>query len=69
MKDPIKAMSDLKFTLSLSLLSHEHSDVYAKVLRVERVDGGYLIQCEFTDIDPEGQRALCVFVDNILTGK
>lgn len=61
-------MADIKLTLSRSLLSDEHSDIYAKAVRMETLGGYYQGHFEFTDIDEKGKAALKEFIDRILEG-
>ncbi|NRB42307.1 MAG: PilZ domain-containing protein [Pseudomonadales bacterium] len=55
--------SEIKITLSLSLLSHGNSDIYARVLRSGNRDGKNECHLEFTAIETAAQIALKNFVD------
>jgi len=63
----IEAFTDIKATISLSMMSVELTDIYAKVLRVNRLDEG-VFECrvEFTTLDPSAQQAIKDFVDSLV---
>lgn len=63
---PLMPFDDIKMALSLSLLSGELTDIYAKVLRVTEVQGAYKCPVEFTSIDSKAQQAIKEFVDGIV---
>jgi adenylate cyclase len=63
---PLLPFDDIKMALSLSLLSGELTDIYAKVLRVTEVQGAYKCPVEFTSIDSKAQQAIKEFVDGIV---
>mgnify|MGYP000484950821 CR=1 FL=1 len=58
--------SEVKLALSLSLMSQESKDVYAKILRKEKIDNGYRYSMEFTFIDSASQATLKQFVDSMV---
>lgn len=63
----IEAFADIKATISLSMMSGELTDIYAKVLRVNRLDEGiYECRVEFTTVDPPAQQAIKDFVDSVV---
>jgi len=62
----IDKFSDLRLQVSLSLIGNEISDVYAKVLRVRKVDGQFDIGMEFTTIDEKAAKSLKSFIDSNL---
>lgn len=55
---------DIKITLSLSLMGHNSTDIYARVLRVNQFESSYECNLEFTVIDDEAQNAIKEFVDH-----
>jgi adenylate cyclase len=57
---------DIKITLSLSLMGHELTEIYAKVLRVNEVNGAFRCPVEFTSIDAKAAQAIKEFVDSIV---
>jgi len=63
----LEPFSEVRLTLSLSLLSERSKDVYAKVLRKEPFQDEYRYSMEFTSIDPVSQRTLNQFVDNMVS--
>lgn len=59
--------SELKFSLALSLLSPEVTDIYARVLRVADHSPDYECSIEFTSIDDTGQNVVREFVDRAVS--
>ena len=57
---------DIKIALSLSLMGHELTEIYAKVLRVTEVNGEYKCPVEFTSIESKAAQAIKEFVDGIV---
>ena len=57
---------DIKIALSLSLMGHELTEIYAKVLRVTEVNGEYKCPVEFTSIEAKAAQAIKEFVDGIV---
>lgn len=65
--EPLEEHAEICIKLSLSLMSNESSDVYARVLRVRETDHGeYEFQTEFTMIEDFARRELKSFVDQIV---
>jgi adenylate cyclase len=62
----LKAHSQIKFVLSLSLMGNRNSDVYATLLRIIEGTGEFKCQMEFTSIEPEAKRELKEFIDSIV---
>lgn len=62
---PIEPFGDIKIALSLTLPGSDLSEIYAKVLRVSRVDQSYECSVEFTYIDTRASLAIKEFVDAI----
>ena len=63
---PIEPFDDIKIALSLSPPDSTLSEIYAKVLRVFPVDGGYECNVEFTYIDAAASLAIKEFIDGVL---
>jgi len=63
LKKPVPVNAELRFSVALSLLSPELTDIYARVLRVAASSDGYDCSLEFTSIDDAGQQAVRQFVD------
>ena len=66
LKEPVPANSEIRCSISLSLLSREVTDVYGRVLRIEETSEEYECNLEFTSIDPCGRQALHRFVDEAI---
>jgi adenylate cyclase len=62
----LEAFDDIRFNLSLSLMGDELTEIYAKVLRVVRLQVGYGYPVEFTAIEPKAQQSIKEFVDGIV---
>ncbi len=62
----LQAFDDICFRLSLSLMSRELTEIYAKVLRVVTLPSGYGYPVEFTAIEPKAQQSIKEFVDGIV---
>jgi adenylate cyclase len=60
------SFDDIKITISLSFMGADLAEIYAKVLRVSVVPGGYECRVEFTSIDTRAAVALKEFVDGIV---
>jgi len=56
--------SEIKLTISLSLLGQDHDDIYAKVLRIYRFKENYLVNFEFTALTSQARRAIKSYVDD-----
>ena len=65
---PVKMepFDDIKIALSLSLLSSDLTEIYAKVLRVSGVTDGYECRIEFTSIEVNASQTIKEFVDGIV---
>ena len=59
--------SEIKTSLSLSLMGHENRDVYARVLRSEQKHHSFESHMEITHIDPQAEFVLKQFVDDRVT--
>jgi adenylate cyclase len=67
LSDRVPVDSEMKFSLSLSMLSPEVTDIYARVLRVAELPDDYECSLEFTTIDDIGQNVVREFVDRAVT--
>lgn len=56
--------SDIKISMSLSLMGHDTAEIYAKVLRVNPFKDHWECHIEFTHIDDKAQSAIKDFVDH-----
>lgn len=59
----LRSLSDIRITLSTSLMSQQSSYIYAKVLDAKKREGGWLCRMEFTRIDDQGQAAIKSYID------
>ena len=60
---PLSLYEEIKIVLSVNLMGHSTSDVYAKVIRVERINGEFGCHFEFTSIDRQAWLELKDYVD------
>lgn len=63
---PIEPFSNIKITLFMSILNSDMTEIYAKVLRVENVNGAQECRIEFTSIDAKAALIIKEFVDGII---
>ncbi|WP_101758366.1 adenylate/guanylate cyclase domain-containing protein [Oceanicoccus sp. KOV_DT_Chl] len=63
----LEPFSEIKIQVSLQLLGTETTDIYARVIKVDGVDGGVLCSLEFTSMEVAGQQTIKHFVDNQIT--
>jgi len=68
-KQEIEPYTDIKISLSLSLLGGEKRDIYAKVMSVRKLPEGYGCGVEFTSLDEECEQSIKVFIDKIIEGQ
>ncbi len=59
----LRTLSDIRITLSTSLMSQQSRYIYAKVLGAKKERDGWLCRMEFTRIDDEGQAAIKNYID------
>jgi len=59
----LEIQQEIKITLSLSLMSHQSSAIYARVIRVNQFEHQWEVNLEFTAIHQEAQAAIKDFVD------
>lgn len=62
----LSPFDDIKVALSLDLAGHQLTEIYAKVLRVTKVNGEYRCPVEFTSIETEAAQTIKEFVDSIV---
>lgn len=63
---PLEPFSEIKMQVSLQLLGTETTDIYARVIKIERAGSGVLCSLEFTSMETAGQQTIKHFVDNQL---
>ncbi len=61
---PLEASSEVMMSLSLQLLGHRTSDIYARIVTADAEQQGYRCSMEFTDIDLVGRQTIKQFVDS-----
>lgn len=64
-----KPFTDIKFSLSLSLIGGKNRDIYAKIKSVRKFPDGYGCGVEFTSLDEESQLSIKDFIDTIIEGR
>jgi len=63
----LETFYDIKISLAVSLMSPALTDIYAKVLRVAKVDDNcYECRVEFTSLDADAQQIIKEFVDGVV---
>ena len=62
----LRTLSDIRITLSTSLMSRQKSYIYAKVLEARKEEDGWLSRMEFTRIDDQGQAAIKNYIDQMV---
>lgn len=65
----IEPMTNIRFTLALSLIGGHTRDIYAKVVSVRKVEGGFGCGIEFTTLDNESQQSIKSFIDRVIHGR
>ncbi|MBT5666568.1 MAG: adenylate cyclase [Rhodospirillaceae bacterium] len=65
----IEPFTDIKFSLSLSLIGGKNRDIYAKIKSVRKFPEGYGCGIEFTSLDEESQQSIKDFIDTIIEGR
>jgi adenylate cyclase len=66
LEQPIEVLTDIKLSLSLSLLGNETRDIYGKIMSVRAIEGGYGCGIEFTALDKDSEGAIKDFIDRII---
>jgi len=61
-------ISEIKVSMSLSILSGETRDIYGRIQTVREMGDKLGCSIEFTSAAPECERALKEFVDRIISG-
>lgn len=63
---PVPVFTDIKLTMTLSILGVQTSDVYAKNLCVKEKDKCYQANVEFTCIHPQAKASIQTFINQII---
>lgn len=64
--EPIELYSEIK--IKLFLLNNETSEIYAKVIRVDKKEKDYFAQMVFTSLDDVSTYQLHLFIDSLIQG-
>lgn len=67
-EEPLEVFSEIRFTLTLSMVGEQNSDVYAKILKICEHEDHYLANIEFTSINVHAKVAVKSFIDRIIQG-
>ena len=67
-EEHIDVFSEIKFSLTGSMMGEESSDIYAKILQCFEVGGQYKANIEFTSIQPDAKEAIKNFIGRIIQG-
>lgn len=66
--ESIEPYTDIKLSLSLSILGGETRDIYGKIMSVRKIDNQYGYGIEFTSLDQDSQQSIKDFIDRIIAG-
>lgn len=66
--DALETFTDIKITLSLSLLGGDMREIYAKVMSIRELPTGYGCGVKFTSLDDESRQAIKDLIDRIIAG-
>jgi adenylate cyclase len=61
---PMEPFSEIKMSVSLSLMGRGSSEIYARVLNCNKVNDGYESNVEFTSLDDQARKAIKSYVDS-----
>jgi adenylate cyclase len=67
-KEPLELLTEIKLTLSLSLLGDETREVYGKIKSIKETDEGPGYGIEFDDLDIDSIEAVKNFIHRIIEG-
>ena len=67
-KQPVGVQTEIKLSLSLSLLGNETRDIYGKVKSIKETDEGYGCGIEFDDLDIDSIEAVRNYIHRIIEG-
>lgn len=68
LEQELKMLSEIKFSLSLSLMNNQSSDIYGKVIRANKVMNAWHVNIEFTSIPTDADKALRSYINRIIQG-
>ena len=67
-KEPLELMTEIKLSLSLSLLGNETHDIYGKIKSIKQIKEGYGCGIEFDDLDNDSIEAVKNYIHRIIEG-
>ncbi len=67
-QEQLEPYTDIKLSLSLSILGGETRDIYGKIMSVRKIDNQYGYGIEFTSLDQDSQQSIKSFIDRIIAG-
>lgn len=67
-KEPLELLTEIKLTLSLSLLGDETREVYGKIKSIKETDEGLGYGIEFDDLDIDSIEAVKTYIHRIIEG-
>ena len=65
-EQPMEPFSEIKMTVSLSLMGTGSSEIYARVINCRKIYEGYETNLEFTAIDEPARKAIKAYVDKLI---
>jgi adenylate cyclase len=67
-QQPLEVLTNIKLSLSLSLLGGDTRDIYGKIMSLREMSNGYGCGIEFTSLDEDSQQAIKNFIDRVIGG-
>jgi len=64
----LEQFSEIKMSVSLSLMGQGRSEIYARVLRCREIHDGFECHFEFTSIDEPARKAIKSYIDHLIIG-
>ncbi|MCP3851825.1 MAG: PilZ domain-containing protein [Gammaproteobacteria bacterium] len=66
--EELEAYSDIKFSLALSLMTEQTSDIYGKVIKCDFKQDKWQVSIEFTAISSAARKAIKNYIYRIIQG-
>ena len=67
-KQPLEVLTEIKLTLSLSLLGDETRDIYGTIKSIRETDESYGCGIEFSTLDDDSQETIRDYINRIIEG-
>ena len=67
-KQPLEVLTEIKLSLSLSLLGNETREIYGKIKSIKETDEGYGCGIEFSSLDDDSQETIKYLIHRIIEG-